>query len=385
MAGANLTRWVTKGSNSYPTMVKTSEFAIVDTVPTSWDAADPTTNATENILAEMKSPITDANLLGETMMVYGSNETWTMRADGSKNVWSYHRLFADHGAINADCSVEVNRRHFVFGLYDIWKHDGVTPVSICDQRTKRFIFSALNIRQASRCFTVHNPTRKEITFGFVSGDAYIGFIGGTGCNRSAVYNYVTDVWSYDDLPCVFASTMANLDTRATYATTTATYSTIGGSYFDQEDSLKQVLVMLGDANVTYGLTARLYAVDQQGPGSTIALPVDTHATLGVTLERDGIDLDQLGVDLPGYKSVNSIYPQARLEPGASPLSFSFASADYFNQAVTFSTPQTYDGADLYKLDYNVSGRYLLMRMTHNDWHYFNITGLDMDLDVLGER
>jgi hypothetical protein len=377
---------ITKGGASFPTMVKTSEFAIADSVPSTWDAADPTTNATENILAEMDSPIVDAQTLGEVMFIYGLEETWLMQADGSENVWSYHKIFNDAGAINANCVVEVNKMHFVFGLNDIWKHDGVSKVSICDQRVRDFIFSSMNLAATNRCFVSYNAKLKEITFNYVSADALASFGTQTsGCNRAAVYNITTDTWTFDDLPFVFGSAEANLDTITPWDGATASWATIGGTWADQNDSLKRVAVMVGDDASTFDITRSLYAFDLQGPGSVVALPVDTKATMGWQLSRDGIDLDEVGVDLRGYKTINTIYPQARLQTDAVPVTFSFGSADYFSEAVTMSDPQTYDGLALYKLDYNSAGRYLLMQMSHDDWHYVNITGFDLDLDVTGER
>jgi hypothetical protein len=164
-----------------------------------------------------------------------------------------------------------------------------------------------------------------------------------------------------------------------------TWATVGGTWLDQEDSLKRITVMVGDADATAGVSRSLYAFDQQGPGSTVALAVDTNATKGWTLERDGIDLDELGADLKGYKLLSSIYPQARLEGGASPVSISVGSSDFFNDDVIMSAAQTYDGAQLYRLDFNVSGRYLKIIAVHDDYHYIKLTGLDLDLDVLGER
>lgn len=378
---------INKAGTVFPTMVKTSDFAANNTVPANWDPTVTGTNATENILADMEGSITDAQTLGEAMCVYGLNETWSMVADGSTNVWAYHRIFNDAGSINANCSVEVDRKNFVFGLTDLWVHDGTSKKSVCDQRTREFVFGALNISKANRCFVAHNQNLKEIYFCFVSADAYAGFNStvNDGCNRAAVYNYVDNTWSYYDLPYVYSGWRANLNTILTYTTGTSPYSTIGGAYADQDDSIKKVFVWVGDSNSTYSLSESLYAFDLQGPGSIIALPVDTHATLGWTLQRDGIDLDEAGVDLKGYKVINSIYPQARLEPNAQPITITVGAGDYFNDTVTWDAPQTYDGSTNYKLDYNMPGRFLSIKMVHNDWHYVNLTGFDVDVDVLGER
>ena len=377
---------ITKGSTEYTTMVKTSEFTQFGTVPANWDPTIPGTNATENILADMEGRITDANNLGEAMIIYGINETWTMVADGSTNVWTYRRIFNDAGSINANCSVEVDRKHYVFGLTDIWVHDGNSKKSICDQRTRDFIFEALNVSKANRCFVRHNQELKEIYFCFVSGDAYTGFPneGTDGCNRAAVYNYVDNIWTYYDLPYVYGGYRANVSTLVTYTTVTSTYE-IGGSYLDQDDSIKKTFVFLGDADSAHSLTKSLYAFDLQGPGSSVAFPIDTNATKGWTLIREGIDLDELGADLKGYKVINSIYPQARLEPGAQPINFYVGATDYSNIPVVYDPVQTFDGNTLYKLDYNMSGRYLSIKITHNDYRYVNLLGFDVDLDVYGER
>ena len=376
---------LTQNGVSYPTMISTSEFAIVDTVPVTWDYTLGTNNATNNILGEMEGAITDAAALGEIMMVYGLNEAWTMVLDGSANIWAYHKLFKGYGAISANCSVEVDKQHFVFGQTDIWKHDGTSPISICDERTREFIFSTLNAATSNRCFVRFNDRLKEIYFAYVSSDAYCAFPEYTGCgaNRQATYHVPTNTWSFDDLPYVFGNAMASVNTVQTWASTTQTWSTVGGSWADQEDSHKKVCVMVGDTAAS--LTESLYAFDLQGPGSSVSFAVDTNATKGWSLYRDGIDLDEVGVDLKGYKVLNAIYPQGRLEVGATPITFSFGSADYFNDTVVMSAPQTWDGSSLYKLDYNASGRFLSMFATHNDYHFVKLTGFDFDMDVLGER
>lgn len=377
---------ITKGATSYPTMVKTSEFAVVATVPTTWDNTLTNNNATENVLGEMEGPITEAQNLGETVIIYGQNETWTMQFDaGSEFVWSYHRLFSDAGCLSANCAVEVDGKHYVFGINDIWVHDGNSKQSLCDERTREFIYASLNISKAKFFRVVHNRSLKEIYFQYASGDAFINFHGADGCNRQATYHLPTGTWTFDDLPFVFGACMANLDVVETWATATGTWDSHGGVWLDQDDSDKRVMCMVGDVNSTFSLAKCLYAFDLQGPGSLVSFNVDLNATKGWTLIRDGIDLDEIGTDLKGYKLLSSIYPQGRLEPGAAPVSFAIGTADYFTSGVQYQPAQTWDANSLYKLDYNLTGRYLAMMVTHNDYHYVNLTGFDLELDVLGER
>jgi hypothetical protein len=377
---------VTKGGVNTPTMVKTSSFAQAGTVPLSWDQATPGTNATENILAEMEGPIIDAQPLSQNMVIYGQRECWLMTFVAGANVWDYRQLFKTRGAINANCTIEIDGVHYVFGVDDIWRHDGVTPQSVADGRVREFIFGGLNATFANRCYVAHNPALKELTFNYVSGDTFVGFVGTPdGCNRSATYNYQDNRWTFDDLPLLYASALANVDNTLTYATATQTYATIGGSYLSLSDSFKRSYVCVGDSNTPYSLTASLYAFDPAGPLSQVSNPVDTHATLGSLLVRDGLDLDELGKDLTGYKTCNSLYPQGRLDPAAQPLQFALGAADYFNQAATYSAYQTWDGNALYKLDFGQAGRYLSVKVLFADYHFFSLSGYDADLDTFGER
>lgn len=377
---------VTKAGTAYPTLVKTSD--IVDDIgiiPTTWDHTDPTNNATENPLAEMNSAIIDANRLGQAMIIYGKNEAWVMQADGSEFVYSYRRLPFSLGAINANCSIEVNNQHFVFGPNDIWTHDGTSHKSIADGRVRKYIFSSLHPSHSDRCFVAHNENLKEISFCYYSGDSRVLW-SSNGCNRSAVYNYQDDKWTFDDLPLVFGASMANTDLTQTWNASTATWETIGATWQDQEAGFKRVLCFVGETYSAAGLTASIYPQDLYGSNSLSSAAVSTTASPTMILERDGIDLDELGEKLSGYKHILAVLPEGRIEVGGTLPEFCFGSADYFSLAAEYSEWQTYDPyGENYKLDYTSGGRFLAMKMRFRDYKTFSLSGLDFDLVSTGER
>jgi hypothetical protein len=378
---------ITKSGTSFPTMIKTSSLPTAGTVPASWDETLLTTNATENILAEMEGPIIDACTLSNALFIYGRNETWIMQADGSDSLYSYTKRFENRGALNANCSIEIGGKHYVFGINDIWMHDGITPQSIADQRVRDFVYGAINVKQAQRCFVSHDQARNEVKFHFVSGDRGIAFVptaNTNGCNRAVVYNYAENTWTFDDVPFVFFSFPANIDTQMTYATVTASYDTVGGSYLDQEDGFKKTQVYVGEAVSLYGITTALYAFDAYGSASIISFPLDANASAHSTLERDGIDLDEIGEDLTGYKIVTCVYPQGRIDPDSAPVQFRFGAADHYNDQPSFSDWQDYDGAVNSKLDFTNAGRFLSCQIRFNDHKQFTLSGLDLDVDVIGE-
>jgi hypothetical protein len=376
---------VTKSGVNYPTLVKTSDIVTDPGVmPATWDQTDPTTDAVENPLTEMKGEIKDACVLGDDLIIYGSSQNWRMSADGSNDVYRFIQLPFDGGAINANCSVSVNGKHYVFGPNDCYVHDGLSKASVIDGKNRRFLYRTLNSSKASRCFVQYNPADETIKFCYVGGDSFTAFTGGTGCNRALVLHVPTGKQVFDDLPLVFSSSLSAVSLNSpTWATIGGTWASIGGSWQDFEDGLKKAPIYVGESNATLGLSTKLYVNDPYGEGSVVNAPVDTVATAPVYMERDGIDLDEVSEGLRSYWHVISIYPQGRLDSDSVPLEFSFGSADYFGQSPPFySDYQTYDPRTEYKLDYDTGGRYLAMRMRYNDYKSFSLSGLDLDATVL---
>jgi hypothetical protein len=337
----------------------------------------------------MEGPIVDGCPLGQDLVIYGAREAWLMHANNSTFVYEYEKLPFKKGALNANCSVEHDGKNFVFGADDIWMHDGNSEVSLLDKKNRDFIFGSLNILQASKCFVTHNTKLNEIYFAYVGGDAYVNFgvqNGIDGCNRQAVLNLSDMTWTFDDIPSAFSACSATISNSLTYATVTATYSTIGGTYQDQEDGLKRTTAYVGSLNSFYSLSTSLYALDPYGANSNVAYPVDPNATAPRFLERIGLDLDELNAELRGYKTLSSIYPQARLGSGASSLMISVGASDNMgDSSPTYSAYLPYDGSTNYKLDFNVAGRWLAYRCLFADYRELTITGFDFDLKSTGKR
>jgi hypothetical protein len=143
-------------------------------------------------------------------------------------------------------------------------------------------------------------------------------------------------------------------------------------------------VYVGDSSTPFNLTTSLYAQDLFGTGSTVSFAVDTNATLPRYLERFGIDLDSLNADLRGYKTLSSLYPQGRFGQGAQPLMIACGASDYSNVDPVFSDYQPFDGGANYKLDYNIAGRYLAMKLKYSDYNEMSLSGFDMDLHSDGQ-
>jgi hypothetical protein len=107
---------------------------------------------------------------------------------------------------------------------------------------------------------------------------------------------------------------------------------------------------------------------------------------GLSLYRDGIDLDELDADLQGYNLISYIVPQGRLDANATAdLQFPLWAADGFNETPVFTPFIAYDGDIHYKLDFNQAGRYLSLQAQFNDYHFVSLSGFDFDVQIIGER
>ncbi len=380
---------VTETNTNYPNRIRFSNIVQANAIPDSWDATDATKSAGFVDLVQMQTPIKDGLELGSNFLIYSSSEVFSMDFVGGSLLFSFRKLFSDDGVINQNCIVEADGKHFVFGNSDIYTTDGNTKISVADKRIRQSVYKSLNVKNSDRCFVQHNKVLSEIYFCFQAGDSTVNFPNTTRCNRAAVLNYRDNTWSMIDLPNVSSGTTANVDTVTTYADATETYETIGGTFHDQEDSFNRHTLMIGQNDTDNGITSdKLYALDLSDSGSSVAFAIDTQATKPPVLERVGIDLDETGQSIDGYKVLTRVLPQfATLNQDNTNVTFEFGASDIPSDVPTYGAPVTFNIASDYKLDSRASGRYLSYKITldANDYKDFSFSGMDFDISTTGAK
>lgn len=382
---------VTKSGIKYPTMVKTSDFSVFDSVPGAW-VASTTNSATENILGDLQDPLLDGWPLRDRMILYARNETWSMEYRGDNLVFNYRRLFNNRGVINQNCVSEHNSIHYVFGNEDIWSHDGYTNKSIAMGRVRDFIFNNLVRTEAHRFFVVNNAKQGEVLFCYVSRDEYCRFpignnTGYPGCNRAAVYNYVYDTWYFYDLPYVNGAARGITYSGSNYGDMgNLTYDSVGGAYNTYFDG-SQLYLMTVSTGGTSSLgtsTSKVHVYEAANIVQGVGL-LDSFATAPVLIENKLMDMDEISKELRGYKVVNQMWPECSFAVGAPSMTFSWGSSDAPNVASTYGTSMTFDGSVYSKLDFNSPGRYLSLRITYDGIQDFSLSGWDLDYQIFGHR
>jgi hypothetical protein len=216
-------------------------------------------------------------------------------------VFSYRKLPFNKGAINANCSVEIDGKHYVFGNDDIWTHDGYSEQSICDKQDARLHLQRHQRLEGSRCFVAHNQKLKQIHFCYVSGDGYVNFLNSPdGCNRAAVFDYSNGTWAFDDLPMVFFADSVNLsvtqDLRHRHGNL-RTSSAARISTRKTASSARSPMSACAHDLRPRDLALRVRPVRRRLDGR-VRRGHQRHGS--GHLEKTGIDLDDLGKDLRGY-------------------------------------------------------------------------------------
>lgn len=377
----------TEGTATFPNRVRFSNLVDANTVPDSWDETDLTKSAGFNDLVQMQTPIVDGLELGTNFVIYSSSEAILMEFVGGTFIFNFRKLFGDEGIINQNCVVEVDGKHFVFGNNEIYVTDGTSRQSISDERVRQFVYGGMNKKNADRFFVQHNEELSEIYFCYQSGDSLVNFPDTVRCNRAAVFNYRNNSWSFMDLPNVSAGATANVNTVSTYANATGTYALIGGSYYDQEDSFNRHTLMVGNQDTANGIaSSKLWALDLADEGS-VAFNIDSTATKEPSLERVGIDLDEIKQPLDGYKVITRMLPQISTQNTQNTtVSFEFGASDIPNQNPNYTASASFDISTDYKIDSRAAGRYLSYKMTVSagDYKDFQFSGFDLDVTTTGK-
>lgn len=378
----------TRGSTNFPTMVKWSNPIQYGSAPGDviWDATDPANTAGENVLGELRNPLIDGLALGTQFILYSQDQVWLMEYTGSSFVFNFRRLFPTGGLINQNCVVEIEGKHFVFGVDDIYIHDGSTKKSIADGRVRREIFKNLDVAKRTRFSVVHDSVSNLIYFNYITLKSEVGFPSTAFCNRAAIYNYRSDTWSFMDLPNVVGSAESEISlTGNNYPQAIQSYESYNSSYVAFEGVTPRMPIMLGITDNARGITeSRVYALDLPSIGN-LSTPPHPEAFKPAYVAREGLDLDEIKAELRGYKQIRYIAPQAEFPVSTGSLYWQLGATDLPGGQINYVTNYDFNPATEYKIDTKVSGRYLAYKISTDDIEDFQVSGFDADVVVLSKR
>jgi hypothetical protein len=380
---------VNRNGLQLPTMVKWNNPAEYSSPVADifWNPANPNYISGENTIGEMKDAIRDGLTLGANFVIYSQNQMWMMSYTGGEEVFYFQRIPYEGGIVNANCVVEIESKHYVFGDNDIYVHDGLAYKSLADARVRRRIFNTLDRSKQGACFVSHDPVAKLIHFCYRTLQDEAAFAGASFCNQSASYSYKDDTWSFMDLPNIVGGTSANAALVAdTFGQNTNSYELYNTPYTSfSGGGTPRISVMLGVYDQAVGLSAsRVYAIDLPQVG-IVNLPACAETFKEAYVERTGLSLDIKGIPLRQYKLVQSAMPLATFQDTEGVFTIQFGSSDLPEQTPSYRASSTYDPNTDYKVDMMIAGRFLAYKVSTSSITDFEFSGMDLEVKPMGRR
>lgn len=353
---------ITKGAVKFPHMVKWSNTLAPGAITAAgdWDETNPAIDAGETDLAETPDLLVDCLPLGDVNIVYKERSMYAMIYVEAPRFFRFQRLPGDYGMLSRGCAVSTPVGHVVLTAGDIVVHSGQGCTSIANAIVRDYIFSNLGQTNYPRAFVTSNPRNNEVWVCFPSGS-------NTACNMAAVWNWVDKTWALRTLDNVTygATGQINFVLSNTWSAAVGTWANIKGTWADGKYSPFESRLMLAHS------TPRITLADQ---GST-----DFGANFTSVLERSGMSLDSPDM----VKTCRAVYPRIEgttgttvdIEVGAS---------------MTASTPPTWQPARTFKIgvdqkiDTFATGRFLAIRLTHNNASKWRIRSMGLDIHQGGK-
>lgn len=360
---------VVRGGVTYNYLVKWSHPAVPGSVPSSWDETNPTLLAGETeILDELPGAIRDGLGLRDTFIIYKDNATWGMQFIGGNAVFRFFPIFRRSGIMSTHCVCEINSgaQHFVATGDDFIVHDGQNMRSVLTRRMRSFINKTLPPALIDYCFCVAKHGANEVWFCFPESGKFP--------TLAAVYNWQEETCtirqlpsniSYADIgPIAATSDPWDADSATWDSDTTAWDLALFSAHFPN----------IIAANPT---TVKLMSLDDEAIAASGYLERTGLALVG----QDRVT-GELKADNEAMKLVDRIWMKAK----GGAFNVKIGSQEFMESPLVYEPSQLFTpGVDKY-LDFQpVNGRFIAIRIDWQGAQTVELSGYDMNLEVLGKQ
>lgn len=170
-----------------------SDVADPGMLPSSWAAA-PDNLAGRVDLIEEPSNIVGMELLRDRLLIYKNNSVYSMNYVGGNQVFSFKQIMRGLGALNKNCIIEFDNRHFVVDTGQFYVTDGLNKTDVGNNKMYEYFSDTVSYSNLDKVFMAKSPDAKElfICYRTKSGDG--------GCDRAIVWNWEEDTWTIQNLP-----------------------------------------------------------------------------------------------------------------------------------------------------------------------------------------
>ncbi len=353
----------TNGSaTNFPRLVKWSHGAGFNSVPSSWDETDDTKDAGEYELADTRGDVVDGLAFRDDFIIYKDDSIWGMSFVGGANVFRFYEISLQLGILSRRCMAEWERGHFVFGTNDIVITDGQTVRSVVDRKVRSRVYNAIDPTNYGRSFVVPNLIKKEMWACYpANGESF--------ATEAMVWNWEENSISFRELPKIAHASygVVNPGGGTTWDVDSQVWDADSSAWDDQTFNPTQTRIMMAGTNDT-----KIYLGDD--PASN----TKNGTNMTSLVERTGL----FNESASRVKYCGGVYP--KMESTGS-IDIYVGSQMALDEGVSWEGPFAFNSATDYKVDCEVSGRWLGVRVESTEDVDWSMTGYELDIEDLGQN
>lgn len=362
---------ITESGTSYPHRVLWSHPADPGSVPVSWDITDPTKDAGQQDLSDSNfGAIIGAKQLRDILVIYKERSTWGMQYIGGAYIFRLFSIFDGIGLLNEKCVTSFNdgAKHFIATGEDIMLHNGQEPMSLLNNRWKRWLTRNIDSTYSKRAFVVENPREHEVWFCFPE-------VGSS-------YPTLALVWNSHENTVAVRELSGGISHIAL-----GPIPGSGGGVWDSDTGTWNSDTAVWDAQTFIGNQARLLQSNKNTTNLQLLDSTEQFDGTNMTayLEREGlayIGQDRQGqpkAEFDGRKLFKRIWPKVT----GGPVNVRIGSQEELGGTITWQGPKAFNPSTQRYLDFTVGGRLHAVRFESNGSVAWEVHGYDIEVEPLG--
>ena len=347
----------------YSDKVRWSHPAEPNGVPFTWASPAENTEDRSSIAGYVTlgrgGAVVGGESLRDSFVIYSDEAINVMDFTGDALGWRRRSVSSSAGLVGKEAVVEVNGVHYFISQDDILMFDGNTVSSIMHNRLRQRLSQSINNESYEKSWAAHNAVYNEVWFAVPEGQAVYP-------NTVYVFNYRDGTWALRDLEREFRHGHFGMEA------TTFDYRTWDD--FDAAwDSGKASWHMAGDqpfSGLIYGVEGQdMHNIDPQ-------LPDETPYSY----------ISRTDMPIGGHQANTTITRVYPFIEGTSEVEMRFGSQQRAGGQVRWASDWlTFTPGVDRKIDIRTTGELHAYEIRMKGEGFFNLTGLDMEYSMAGQR
>ena len=359
---------VSEGASDFPVLVKFSDFATAGSVPHEWYAR-PSNSAGDFFLSDNLSPIVDAIVFKEFLLIFKDKGVYGIRFVGGNSVYSSFQISSTAGLHSRGCLAVTDNFILALTKDDVLITKGGEFESVIDQRLRRELFSNIDPDLVHHTFVQHDAANNSIWI-FIP---YIGNIGGL----AYIWNYTLNTWQTRNTGSIVSATtgFAEIDNSPSWEALTLPWEQMDEQWED------------GSLGITTESLILAQSLDEASVET--AVPYDESVVnLPSTLERKWIPFPRGDVlDWDTVKYVTEVWLKFRTTgEWAQGVEVWLAGQMYQDDPLVWKkVGEFFPNTSRKKVGSRVSGRFISIKLVIPPESAWQLSGYDVEYKLISRR